>query len=291
MVFGLGSRTTKDDRDEDFSFTEFDDWMVRRGDGSEEGGGGAGDYTDWVGLVREVLRPRLDTVEDFLPDAIFKNKDERDLVVLYIELGKQQLNAPVNNRRAELARINRDIRTLNDIIAKKALPDLAELSEEGTLTDDFLELLHFVSVLRADDDLQDAIFQFDDEVEEDEPESKSNGDTEEDPAWLKEVHTLRDDLRDMARRIYWSMQRDKEMGQFQDYGELKEMFADISNGRKSVGGLVLKLPYFLSKAFTLCRATESNTRRAHAQATMARQLDTRGQPDALEEGNKRRKRR
>ena len=250
-----------DTDDEDFNFADVDSWMVQPGEGMH--GQTPGDYTDWVGLVREILRARLDTLEDFLPDAIIQNEDLRKMVVMYVEMGKQQLHAPVNNRREEMERIKNDIAILNHFIEHKGLP---ELDEDMHFSLEMQEILDYLSISLS-------VAQTGNEDGEE---------TEIDDALMQMVVDDRNAMKNHADRIYTSMQRDKGLGQFQDYGELKaKMRSAATSQQPNVGEITMMLPYFLSLAFTVCRATETNTRRAHAQATVSRQLDMRGHPDAL----------
>ena len=68
-----------------------------------------GPYADWTGLVRESTRSRLDTLEDFLPDADLSDKQLRQIVLDSISLGRWQLDARCNNRHRELAALQRRI--------------------------------------------------------------------------------------------------------------------------------------------------------------------------------------
>ena len=243
--------------EEEFDFSSVN-WGVQGNEGFD---GNGGDYVDWVGLMREILRPRFDTIEDFLPDAIIKDTTHRSLMVKWIELGKKQLHAPVNNRREALDRIKKDISILNHVIdtseIPSAMPDGTSLSLEMQETCDYLTIS-----MAGDDTVEDGAL----------PEKL-----------LNDLKKKRTDLRLFAERLYRGMQRDKELGQFRDYLDLKLMMEDmVKDPNPNVAGATLRLPSMLSKAFTEARATETNTRRAHAQAVASRQLDVRGAPDAIE---------
>ena len=98
-------------------------------------------------------------------------------------------------------------------------------------------------------------------------------------------------MRKQVGTLYESIQLDKAEGQFRDYGELKEMFATMTDGHGNIGSLTLKLPEFIARAFTAAKATETNTRRGHAQSVMSRQVyDAVTRQAALEEGGGRRRR-
>ena len=163
----------------DSPFT-FDEWMS----GGDSASGEPGEYTDWVGLVREILRPRLDTLEDFLPDAVLKDSDLGKLVLQWIELGKTQLHAPCNNRRALLSKLNNEIRMIDTYIEAGAIPP----DHDEQVSYDFRETIDYLEITGADSE----------EV-------------------LRERQEL---LREQARVLHEGMQRDKEEGHFEDYTEL-----------------------------------------------------------------------
>lgn len=213
-------------------------------------GNGRGDYTDWVQLVREILRPRFDTLEDFLPDSILVDAEERELVVMYIELAKIQMNAPVNNRRAELSRLNSEVHVLTQYVDDGGVPEIADEDDETEISVDLRETLDYLEITRHIDD---------------------------DEEHIERLTELRDALVDQARVLRGQMEADRKRGQFRDYGALKAIFTgqrDPSQGIQNVGEVTLQLPPMLHSAFTLCKSTETNTRRRHAQAVLARLLDS-----------------
>ena len=223
--------------DQEFSFVDYDGFTV----GAGEGENGRGEYTDWVALIREVQSPRFGTIEDFLPDAIVEDPDQREMFVQYLELGKTQLHAPVNNRRSELRRLKGEIKLLDLYLENGELPD--EPDDEEPLSWELREMVDYLEISAGTDD-----------------EKRQSA----------EEH--RSQLQAQVATLYESIQSDKAEGQFRDYGELKEMFATMADGRGQIGSLTLKLPEFIARAFTAAKATETNTRRGHAQSVMSRQV-------------------
>lgn len=207
-----------------------EDWsQVALGEGGEDG-----DYAEWIGLLNEMLRPRFDSIEDFLPEASFQG-DHLKLVLLYIDIGKRQLHAAANNRIGTLRRINSQVNALTDYLDGRTL-------DEEDLTYDLREILYFVEI--------------------------SGNDAEGREQIAEKVEALRD----QAKILHESMNRDRALGQFEDYTALKDMFSDPT-ARKNIGAMTQALPYFLSLAYTEGKGSEQGTRRRHQQAVGSRQID------------------
>ena len=104
--------------------------------GADDGQRDRGQYADWTDLVRELLRARLDTPEDFLPDADLSDPTLRQLVVALVDLGRYQIDAPCNNRFNELRRLRGRIRAAEDLQAgkpsqKRDADDINDLAKAG----------------------------------------------------------------------------------------------------------------------------------------------------------------
>ena len=67
------------------------------------------------------------------------------------------------------------------------------------------------------------------------------------------------------------MEKDKAEGHFQDYTDVKRR---IAAGEADYTTVLDELPYFLQEAHAIAKSTETNTRRRHFQAVIARLLDT-----------------
>ena len=215
------------------------------GDWGDEIDGGRGDYADWVGVIREVLRPRLDTIEDIIPDAVIVDDEMRELIVLLLEMAKVQLNAPCNNRLLQLEQLQHRADMLRHYI------ETGDLSADDYSDSALTASIQYLSTL---------------------PDEQR----------VEQAEDMLQRLGTEVSHIYETIERDRGDGVFQDHTWVKKQFeVRGSAGVESVGAISNAMPTFFRMAQTLCKSTESDTRRSHAQAIMARLIDTRGGFDTM----------
>lgn len=192
-----------------------------------------GEYADWVRMVLFLSGPKLDTLEDFLPESVITDERLLSVVTSYIELGKWQYNARCNNRLATLDRMQREI----ELIDQRLEGELQE--PDANEADEIWARYRYLG--RA-----------------------------EIPA--PELHELRVHLAASVDQEWSKIDDDIAAGVFADHGELRKALATPSGTDGRIGKIAGLMPYFLAKAFTICRATETNTRRKHTEASLARDI-------------------
>ena len=215
------------------------------------GGGGDGmdphDYAIWGMLVRLFVSPQLRTYDDFMPEGNYGDDGLlEEAVGDLVELGKVLEKAPANNRYAQLDLMREESDVLKQWLDTGNEPSRKNI-EDSDITGSTRALLNYYSVM----------------------------------GWDRETVEKRlEDLRRRTEFIYKSILADERSGHFVDYGELR---AKMSAGVKpeQIGSVVPLLPYPISRALTVSRGTENNTRRQHMQAAGAREIDYSGVPELL----------
>ena len=192
-------------------------------------------YADWTGILRFVMTDHMQTMDDFFPSAVIDEPDVRDLLVRLVDLGRRQFHALVNNRTAL-------VESLNDEIA--VLLNFYNGSEELADADDFDAMVRttliYIKTL---------------------PENERK----------ERLTSLIKERQDRLSYLHATMEKDKEEGHFRDYTDVKRRLA---SGQASFTDVMGEMPYFLQEAHTIAKSTETNTRRRHFQAIIARLLDT-----------------
>lgn len=233
--------TTSDDLPVTFDAGDLSAFQVNAGEGDPKRGFGS--YTDWVALIREVLTPRITTLEDFLPDAVVTDRDEHAYLEECVLLAKFQMHAPVNNRRATLHRLATESVLLDEALDGGKLPDYKTLEKDVSV--EFAEMCYFLRTRNRNKDVLTS------EVR-------------------AEIEQLRRDVDKSIRDLYESMVEDRRNDEYIDHGRLQ---AELNKKQPNISVIADLLPEFAGEAFTHTRSTESNTRRRQIQAVVARQLD------------------
>lgn len=223
-----------------------------------------GDYDAYVGLLDRATLQRLNSPDDFFAEAKFPTEEYGDVVLGYYELGMEQMYARCNNRESEL-RYLREILKYIDECEKQGAPyesptvDILMVAE--------LELLH------------------------------RRG------KWKKGLKRLRKRYNKQLRELMEGIAIDKELGVYRDYSSVRKKWQVAMKNKESVmgaavGDIVQDMPEFFKIAVSMARRTESDTRRRHVQALLARVLENvgdifgfRAAQNSLGGGNTGRKRR
>ena len=178
--------------------------------------GGGGNYVDWVGFLREGLRPRFDTLEDFIPDSKISD-DQEKLVVRLFELGKLQLHAPCFNRLALLQGMQTQIEVVQMTMDDGAPPAgrvLRQMAKRVNLTSQRAVLEQMSSSL--------IVMRYTDAA----------------------LEKMMDEIRGRYRITLEEIERAKRRNSYADYTVLRIMMAQQKN--RDISTIALELPPFLS---------------------------------------------
>ena len=205
-----------------------------------EGGMEPGDYDAYVGLMDRATLQRLNSPDDFFSEAKFPTEEYGDVVLGYYELGLEQLYARCNNREAEVEYLRSALKYLDD--CKDAGRPIDSKGVSVVMIAE-LEILY------------------------------RRG------KWKKGLKKTAKGHNKTLDTLLQGIAYDKKLGVYRDYTDVRRKWQAAMQKKESVmgaavGDILQDMPYFFQEAVAMSRRTESNTRRPHIQALMARVTET-----------------
>ena len=221
-------------------------WEQFDGDSHTAEAGHVSSYSEFYGVVGEIIRPRYDYLQGSVPAAQWGDGYMREQFIRAVrladELGDWDLNAHFSQRNARIEELTQ---LIADLDALETLEDGKRLDAESTSAESRSTLAALQTYRSEADPILSAL---------------SDRAIEIGLARLDAVQ----EIRELQKEIAYA----REKGCFEDYSHVTDMFEKDSDF--SVGKRMQMVPFWYRILNGLCRQTEDGTKNMHEEASLAR---------------------